>query len=100
MYMRELNRLSGNSAGSAGDWFEAFQNLQDYLISLGKEWVLVFIDELPWMDTAKSDFLAAFSSFWNCWRSRDTLLKVYVCGSDATWMVDKFIGTPEGCMEE
>ncbi len=95
-FQRELNRLSGNSAGSAGDWFEAFQNLQDFLISLGKERVLVFIDELPWMDTAKSDFLAAFSSFWNCWRSSGTLLKVYVCGSATTWMVDKFIGDPGG----
>lgn len=26
----------------------------------------VFIDELPWLDTPKSDFLSALEYFWNC----------------------------------
>ena len=28
---------------------------------------LVFLDELPWMDTARSGFITAFEGFWNTW---------------------------------
>ena len=66
------------------------------MLKLKKDRVVVFIDELPWMDTSKSNFLAALSSFWNGWRSKKTFLKLYVCGSATTWMVDKFIGDKGG----
>ena len=28
---------------------------------------LVFIDEMPWLDTPKSGFITAFEGFWNTW---------------------------------
>jgi len=28
---------------------------------------LIFIDELPWLDTPKSGFITAFEGFWNTW---------------------------------
>lgn len=95
-FQKEINRVSKNSDDDPKDWFEAFDRLKEYLLGLGKDRVVVFLDELPWMDTAKSNFLAALSSFWNGWRSKDTLLKLYVCGSATTWMVDKFIGDKGG----
>jgi AAA+ ATPase superfamily predicted ATPase len=95
-FQKELNRLTKDKNGKASDWFEAFDNLKEYLLKLKKDRVVVFIDELPWMDTSKSNFLAALSSFWNGWRSKKTLLKLYVCGSATTWMVDKFIGDKGG----
>lgn len=90
-FQKELNRLTKDKNGKASDWFEAFDNLKEYLLKLKKDRVVVFIDELPWMDTSKSNFLAALSSFWNGWRSKKTFLKLYVCGSATTWMVDKLI---------
>ena len=95
-FQRAINRLTKNKDGKAEDWFEAFDNLKEYLLGMNKEKVVVFFDELPWMDTAKSNFLAALSSFWNGWRSKETILKLYVCGSATTWMVDKFIGDKGG----
>ena len=95
-FQKELNRLTRDKSGEAKDWFEAFDHLKEYLLGLNKDRVVVFLDELPWMDTAKSNFLAALSSFWNGWRSKKTLLKLYVCGSATTWMVDKFIGDKGG----
>ena len=95
-FQKELNRLSNDKTGEAKDWFEAFDHLKEYLLGLKKDRVVVFLDELPWMDTAKSNFLAALSSFWNGWRSKKTLLKLYVCGSATTWMVDKLIGDKGG----
>lgn len=95
-FQKELNRLTKDKSTEAKDWFDAFDYLKEYLLGLKKDKVVVFLDELPWMDTAKSNFLAALSAFWNGWRSKKTLLKLYVCGSATTWMVDKFIGDKGG----
>lgn len=78
------------------DWFEAFGQLKEYLMSLNKERIVVFLDELPWMDTQKSNFLAAFSYFWNTWGSTRDGLKLVVCGSATSWMLDKVIGDKGG----
>jgi hypothetical protein len=48
------------------------------------------------MDTPKSNFLAAFSQFWNDWASMKSNLKLFVCGSATTWMLSKFIGDKGG----
>ena len=69
-------------------WLEAFFQLEQLLIKLddGSRQV-VFIDELPWMDTPRSGFLSAFESFWNGWCSgRDNMMLV-VCGSATSWIL-------------
>ena len=68
-------------------WFDAFDALKDYLDSLQKERIVVFLDEIPWMDTPKSNFLAAFGQFWNDWASSKQNFKLIVCGSATTWML-------------
>ncbi len=93
---RALSEKTGNERPKIDDWFSAFDELRKYLLSLKKERVVVFLDELPWMDSAKSNFLSAFSYFWNMWPSSETLLKLYVCGSATTWMINKLIGDKGG----
>jgi len=69
-------------------WMEAFFQLEQLLQRLddGSRQV-VFIDELPWMDTPRSGFLPAFESFWNGWCSgRDNMMLV-VCGSATSWIL-------------
>lgn len=95
-FVRALGRKSGEKYSAPADWFDAFDILRTYLLGLGKEKVTVFLDELPWMDTPKSNFLQAFSSFWNDWPLFGTQLKLFVCGSSTTWMLDKFIGDKGG----
>ena len=73
------------------DWFEAFQLLINYLKPLmGKDKKVVFFDELPWLATAKSDFLSALAYFWNSWASRENIV-VVICGSAASWMIQKVV---------
>ncbi len=69
-------------------WIEAFYQLKQLLIKLddGNRQV-VFFDELPWMDTPKSGFLAAFENFWNGWCSGRDNLMLIVCGSAASWIL-------------
>lgn len=69
-------------------WMEAFYQLEQLIIRLdnGSRQV-IFIDELPWMDTPRSGFLPAFESFWNGWCSgRDNVMLV-VCGSATSWIL-------------
>ena len=93
---KELSKFFDCEIAAPKDWFEAFDKLQEYLLSLNKEKVVVFLDELPWMDTQKSNFLPAFSYFWNMWNSGKTSLKLFVCGSATTWMMDKLVGDKGG----
>ena len=48
------------------------------------------------MDTAKSNLIPAFSYFWNTWGSTQPGLKLFVCGSATTWMLEKLIGDKGG----
>ena len=95
-FQKEMGKRTGERMETPKDWFEAFDRLRDYLLSLQKPVVVVFLDELPWMDTQKGNFLPAFSQFWNGWGREKVLLKLYVCGSATTWMLDKLIGDKGG----
>ena len=78
-------------------WIQAFLLLSQLLECKdnGKR-QLVFIDELPWMDTPKAGFLAAFENFWNGWGCfRDNLMLV-ICGSSTSWILDNVINSQGG----
>ena len=53
-------------------WLMAFRKLQEHLESLGDvgRKKVVFIDELPWVATARSGFLMGLEAFWNGYASR------------------------------
>lgn len=74
------------------DWMTAFHRLTQFLKDQinPEEKKVVFIDELPWLATHKSDFLTGFGYFWNSFASRHNLL-VVICGSAAAWMIRKVI---------
>ena len=95
-FKKYLEKYSGQKVKRPKDWFEAFDALRNYLDMLKKDKIIVFLDEIPWMDTPKSNFLAAFSQFWNDWASTKKNLKLFVCGSATTWMLSKFIGDKGG----
>ncbi len=79
------------------NWMQAFSFLSDYLKTrIAKEPVVVLLDELPWMHTPKSGFLSAFGHWWNTWASRQSLLKVVICGSAASWMIGNIINNRGG----
>jgi len=80
LFNREMERYSGRKRKKPKNWYDAFDDLRDYLSSLKKDRIVVFLDELPWMDTPKSSFLSAFSYFWNDWASTVPGLKLFVCG--------------------
>ncbi|MDO4805951.1 MAG: ATP-binding protein [Coriobacteriales bacterium] len=78
-------------------WLEAFFMLESLLEGLddGSRQV-VFLDELPWLDTPRSGFVRAFEGFWNGWGCSRKNLMVIVCGSATSWIEDKLINAHGG----
>jgi len=52
---------------------------------------VVFLDEMPWIDTPRSGFVKALEHFWNSWASARTDIILVVCGSAAAWMVSHVV---------
>ena len=87
LFQNALQQYSGKESAVSKTWFEAFDQLKEYLSVSRKKRLVVFLDELPWMETPKSNFLKAFTFFWNTWASTRDGLKLIVCGSSTTWML-------------
>lgn len=79
------------------NWTEAFDALQRLLETYGiPDKKVVFFDEMPWMDTPKSDFVSALENFWNGWANMRDDIVLVACGSAISWMVDKLLHNQGG----
>ena len=79
------------------DWTEAFDDLEEYLESLPTDRKkVIFIDEMPWIDTPKSEFIEALEGFWNGWGARRDDIVFIASGSASSWMMDKLVENPGG----
>ena len=67
-FAKALKKYSKKKWPEFLDWFEAFDALEEYLESLSsKRKKIIFIDEMPWMDSKRSNFVSALENFWNGW---------------------------------
>ena len=57
---------------------------------------VIFLDEISWFDTPKSGFKAALDNFWNQYASRRTDIVLVICGSAASWIINKVINDTGG----
>ena len=80
------------------NWMEAFMELLHLIEILPTGRKVLFIDELPWMDTPRSDLLMALDHFWNAYatarREKDVFL--IICGSAASWIIKNVIRNTGG----
>ena len=96
-FNRQLNKYSGAYYPMVDDWFDAFAQLQHYLDTLrDQQRIVVFLDELPWMDTPRSKFIRALELFWNEWGSsvKNMWFGHYLDDKQATW---RQRGTSQPC---
>lgn len=77
-------------------WLEAFYHLEVYLEHLPAGKKVVFIDEMPWLDTFKSGFLTALEAFWNGWATSRKDILLIACGSATTWILNKLLRNKAG----
>ena len=79
------------------DWTEAFDLLEQLLAAndaVGKK--VVFLDEMPWIDSPKSGFIAALENFWNGWAAHRGDIVLIACGSATSWIVNKLLHNKGG----
>ncbi len=91
------NQLNNNiPIGVLPDWFTAFELFAKLFKKKLRKRTVMFLDEFPWMQTAKSNFLAAFENFWNTWAVTQNNLIVVICGSAAGWMIQNVVRNKGG----
>lgn len=79
------------------NWDETFSILTKALTNLSKKKkVVLFFDELPWMATKNSKLLQTLDYYWNQYWSRNPKVKLIICGSSSSWIVDKVINNKGG----
>jgi uncharacterized protein len=78
------------------DWLVAFSIIKKIIESSKQNKKVIFIDELPWFDTTNSGFIQALEHFWNSWASARKDVLLIVCGSAASWMINKLINNKGG----
>ncbi len=87
--------MKGIQPRTPESWLDAFQQLERFVDQAyppkKKRKRVVFLDELPWLDTPRSGFLSAFEQFWNSWCSRQKDLILVVCGSATSWMIREIV---------
>ena len=96
-FYNSLNLHGMDPCEKPKNWLDAFLLLEKFLqkIDDGSR-QLVFLDELPWLDSPRSGFLRAFEGFWNTWGCHRKNLMVIVCGSANSWVLDKLINNHGG----
>lgn len=91
--LKEAGRIIENPLE---DWVDAFEELKIVIKTSELVKKVVFIDEMPWLDTPRSDFVSALEAFWNGWASARNDVLLIICGSAASWIVKKLFKNKGG----
>lgn len=78
------------------NWAEAFEKLKDLIRESTESKKIIFIDELSWMDTPRSDLMRALEAFWNGWASARRDIVLIVSASATSWMLSNVIHNKGG----
>jgi len=91
-FAKAIQKYSGKKQSPYADWYEAFDALEEYLETLSTDRKkVIFIDEMPWIDSQRSTFVSALENFWNAWANRRYDIVLVASGSATSWMADKLI---------
>lgn len=96
-FAKAIQKYSGQKQKTYADWYDAFDALEYYLETLPvNRKKIIFIDEMPWIDTQRSTFVSALENFWNGWANRRYDIVLIASGSATSWMADKLIDNQGG----
>ena len=91
-----LKEAGFTSDAPSRSWAEAFEKLKDLIRRSTEARKIIFLDELSWMDTPKSNFIMALENFWNGWASMRNDMILIVCASATSWMLSKIVHNKGG----
>lgn len=92
-----LTFYQGASITSRTRWRDAFEDLSQAISKISKEKkIVLFFDELPWMATPRSKLITALELYWNRYWAFDDRLKLIICGSATSWIIENIINNKGG----
>lgn len=78
-------------------WEDAFEELTETINNVPKDkTVVLFFDEFPWMATPRSRILIALELYWNRYWVFDKRIKLIICGSSTSWIINHIINNKGG----
>ncbi len=78
-------------------WADAFEDLTSAIAQVPKnKTIILFFDEFPWMATPRSKLLTALELYWNRYWVFDRRVKLIICGSATSWIIDNIINNKGG----
>ena len=96
-FAKAIQKYSGKKQTPFTDWYDAFDALEEYLETLPQERkIVIFIDEMPWIDSQRSTFVSALENFWNAWANRRYDIVLIASGSATSWMADNLLENQGG----
>ncbi|MCD8291283.1 MAG: ATP-binding protein [Prevotella sp.] len=96
-FSKAIKQYSRKKFPPFSNWYDAFDALEEYLETLPKKRKkVIFIDEMPWIDTNRSPFVEALENFWNGWANRRYDIVLIASGSATSWMADNLIENQGG----
>lgn len=79
------------------NWIDAFEDLTQAINKIPKEKkVVLFFDEFPWMATPRSKLIIALELYWNRYWVFDKRIKLVICGSATSWIIENIINNKGG----
>lgn len=100
LFIKEIEKIfyKGTEIKQHKNWIDTLQALSDAIenfVPKNKN-VVLFFDEFPWMATHKSKLLQSLEHRWNQSWSTDQRIKLIICGSSASWIINKVINNKGG----
>ena len=90
-FRRALKEHGQKDTPELTNWGDAFSELKRFISNQPEGKKVVFLDELPWMDTPRSNFIRALDHFWNGWATARKDILLIVCGSATSWIIDNIV---------
>ncbi|MDR0854159.1 MAG: AAA family ATPase [Clostridiales Family XIII bacterium] len=92
-----MNKYGSGEYLPQDNWLDAFIQLSTMIEnSPNGDKKVIFLDEMPWMDTPRSNFLIGLEYFWNSFASSRPDVLLIVCGSSTSWIVNKLFRNTGG----
>jgi uncharacterized protein len=98
-FIKQIGKVFYNGAKleSGKTWDRAFELLTDAIENVkDNQKVILFFDEFPWMATKNSRLVQTLEFYWNQHWSKIKNVKLIICGSSASWIIEKIINNKDG----
>jgi hypothetical protein len=95
-FYASLKKQGCNAESEPKNWVEAFDLLEKLLEASSDKRKVVFLDELPWMDSPRSGFVSALEYFWNAWATARKDILLIISGSASSWIIKEIFRNKGG----